>query len=144
LAVFIGRSQLVIAHHFFTGHRRGAGVTARSSAWGARRARSITVLGVLLAVALPFLPFSSRYLVDLGTTVLIYVMLGWGLNVVVGLAGLLDLGIHRPRHIPRRHFADFFLGGCRDERQTRSDGELATRRQQALEAQQEANEPSIR
>ncbi|HSN68779.1 MAG TPA: branched-chain amino acid ABC transporter permease, partial [Thermoanaerobaculia bacterium] len=28
----------------------------------------------------------------LGTLVLIYVMLGWGLNVVVGLAGLLDLG----------------------------------------------------
>jgi branched-chain amino acid transport system permease protein len=47
---------------------------------------------VLFAVALPFLPFSSRYLVDLATTVLIYVMLGWGLNVVVGLAGLLDLG----------------------------------------------------
>ena len=45
-----------------------------------------------LAVALPFLPISSRYLVDLGTTVLIYVMLGWGLNIVVGLAGLLDLG----------------------------------------------------
>ena len=41
---------------------------------------------------LPFLPFSSRYLVDLATTVLIYMMLGWGLNVVVGLAGLLDLG----------------------------------------------------
>jgi branched-chain amino acid transport system permease protein len=38
------------------------------------------------------MPFSSGYLVDLGTTVLIYVMLGWGLNVVVGLAGLLDLG----------------------------------------------------
>src|SRR6202044_1465562 len=35
---------------------------------------------------------SSRYLVDLATTVLIYIMLGWGLNVVVGLAGLLDLG----------------------------------------------------
>ncbi len=49
-------------------------------------------LGVAFAVALPFLPFSSRYLVDLGTTVLIYVMLGWGLNIVVGLAGLLDLG----------------------------------------------------
>ena len=50
------------------------------------------LLGVAFAVALPFLPFSSRYLVDLGTTVLIYVMLGWGLNIVVGLAGLLDLG----------------------------------------------------
>ena len=52
----------------------------------------ITLLGVAVAVALPFLPFSSRYLIDLGTTVLIYVMLGWGLNIVVGLAGLLDLG----------------------------------------------------
>lgn len=34
----------------------------------------------------------SRYLVDLGILLLTYVMLGWGLNVVVGLAGLLDLG----------------------------------------------------
>jgi branched-chain amino acid transport system permease protein len=31
-------------------------------------------------------------MIDVGTTLLIYVMLGWGLNVVVGLAGLLDLG----------------------------------------------------
>jgi branched-chain amino acid transport system permease protein len=30
--------------------------------------------------------------VDVATYVLIYVMLGWGLNIVVGLAGLLDLG----------------------------------------------------
>lgn len=45
-----------------------------------------------LAIALPFLPFANRYVVDMATTVLIYVMLGWGLNVVVGLAGLLDLG----------------------------------------------------
>jgi branched-chain amino acid transport system permease protein len=41
-------------------------------------------------VALPFT--GSRYYVDLGTLVLTYVMLGWGLNIVVGLAGLLDLG----------------------------------------------------
>jgi branched-chain amino acid transport system permease protein len=34
----------------------------------------------------------SRYWVDLATLILTYVMLGWGLNVVVGLAGLLDLG----------------------------------------------------
>jgi branched-chain amino acid transport system permease protein len=47
---------------------------------------------IVFAFVLPFLPFSSRYLVDVATTVLIYVMLGWGLNVVVGLAGLLDLG----------------------------------------------------
>jgi branched-chain amino acid transport system permease protein len=41
---------------------------------------------------MPFLPFANRTVVDLGTLVLIYVMLGWGLNIVVGLAGLLDLG----------------------------------------------------
>jgi branched-chain amino acid transport system permease protein len=57
-----------------------------------RQTRIFGALLVLFAAALPFLPFSSRYLVDLATTVLIYVMLGWGLNVVVGLAGLLDLG----------------------------------------------------
>jgi len=64
----------------------------RLTVWAGRQAIPITLAGITFAVALPFLPFSSRYLVDLGTTVLIYVMLGWGLNVVVGLAGLLDLG----------------------------------------------------
>jgi branched-chain amino acid transport system permease protein len=44
------------------------------------------------AAIMPSLWFADRYVVDLATTILIYVMLGWGLNVVVGLAGLLDLG----------------------------------------------------
>ncbi|MCP6646567.1 hypothetical protein NL493_30935, partial [Klebsiella pneumoniae] len=35
---------------------------------------------------------SARYWIDLGILILTYVMLGWGLNIVVGLAGLLDLG----------------------------------------------------
>ncbi|MCE3246795.1 MAG: transporter permease [Geminicoccaceae bacterium] len=48
--------------------------------------------GIVFALVLPFLPFANRYVVDVATTVLIYVMLGWGLNIVVGLAGLLDLG----------------------------------------------------
>ncbi len=47
---------------------------------------------VVFAVVLPFLPFSDRYIMDLAVLVLTYVMLGWGLNIVVGLAGLLDLG----------------------------------------------------
>jgi branched-chain amino acid transport system permease protein len=53
------------------------------------------LLGLLLivfAIGLPFMPFADRRLVDVGTLVLTYVMLGWGLNIVVGLAGLLDLG----------------------------------------------------
>src|SRR3546814_13274174 len=47
---------------------------------------------IAFAVILPMMPFADRTVVDLGTVVLIYVMLGWGLNIVVGLAGLLDLG----------------------------------------------------
>ncbi len=47
---------------------------------------------LLFALATPFLFYSNRYLLDLGILVLTYVMLGWGLNIVVGLAGLLDLG----------------------------------------------------
>jgi branched-chain amino acid transport system permease protein len=50
------------------------------------------IAAVIFAFAMPFLPFANRYVVDVATTVLIYVMLGWGLNIVVGLAGLLDLG----------------------------------------------------
>ena len=47
---------------------------------------------LVFALTLPFLPFTDRYLLDLSILVLTYVMLGWGLNIVVGLAGLLDLG----------------------------------------------------
>ena len=47
----------------------------------------------LMLLALILLPFlASRSVVDLATLTLIYVMLGLGLNVQVGLAGLLDLG----------------------------------------------------
>ncbi len=59
------------------------GVWRRSPAW----------LFLGLALFFPFAPGATRYYVEnFGILVLIYVMLGWGLNVVVGLAGLLDLG----------------------------------------------------
>ncbi len=57
-----------------------------------RRARTLTAIALVLALAHPFLPFASRYTVSVATFIMIYVVLGWGLNVVVGLAGLLDLG----------------------------------------------------
>ena len=34
----------------------------------------------------------AKWIDNFGVQILIYVMLGWGLNIVVGLAGLLDLG----------------------------------------------------
>lgn len=49
-------------------------------------------LTLMLIGALVWPFFVSRGSVDLATLVLIYVMLALGLNVVVGLAGLLDLG----------------------------------------------------
>ena len=55
----------------------------------------IPFIGVAMftaAVILPWLPSTDRYILDLGTLILTYMMLGWGLNIVVGLAGLLDLG----------------------------------------------------
>ncbi len=53
------------------------------------RHKAILVL-VLFALVWPF--FTGRAQVDIATLVLIYVMLGLGLNIVVGFAGLLDLG----------------------------------------------------
>jgi branched-chain amino acid transport system permease protein len=67
-------------------------LTAKLSAVGAP-----LLLGA--ALAFPLLAYfatgglsESRYWVDLGVLVMTYIMLGWGLNIVVGLAGLLDLG----------------------------------------------------
>lgn len=47
---------------------------------------------VVLALALVFPIFSGRYGQDVAISVLVYICLGLGLNIVVGLAGMLDLG----------------------------------------------------
>jgi branched-chain amino acid transport system permease protein len=93
VAVFVGRLLLIVCRRP-SGRRRSASESAMD-----RIARGVSVYAVyiapaalLLAVLLPFMPFSNRYIIDTATSVLIYVMLGWGLNIVVGLAGLLDLG----------------------------------------------------
>ena len=52
--------------------------------------RWIILALVMIGLVWPF--FASRGSVDIATLILIYVMLGLGLNIVVGLAGLLDLG----------------------------------------------------
>ena len=53
--------------------------------------RNVVIFVVLMmAASWPF--FAGRNAVDIATLAMIYVMLGLGLNVVVGFAGLLDLG----------------------------------------------------
>ena len=49
-----------------------------------------------IALLVPFIfyliPGWDKRGIDFAITIMIYIMLGWGLNIVVGLAGLLDLG----------------------------------------------------
>lgn len=52
----------------------------------------IPVLGVLLTTFSVFPLFLSTYQINIMITALMYVVLGLGLNIVVGVAGLLDLG----------------------------------------------------
>ncbi|MDR0990127.1 MAG: ATP-binding cassette domain-containing protein, partial [Propionibacteriaceae bacterium] len=51
----------------------------------------LALVFVVVIYAIPFIN-ASNYLIQILTTALIYVMLAMGLNVVVGFAGLLDLG----------------------------------------------------
>ena len=86
-AVFFGRLALLA----WKGRRPAAYQSNRRLAETLTRAgRYVTPLLLGVAVLLPLL--AGRYAIDTGVIVLTYVMLGWGLNIVVGLAGLLDLG----------------------------------------------------
>ena len=51
----------------------------------------VIVYPMLVVLAVGFTG-AVRWIDNFGIQILIYVMLGWGLNIVVGLAGLLDLG----------------------------------------------------
>ena len=62
-------------------------------------ARRFAIGGLIFLFAYPALSLaivgpagSVKWIDNFGIQILIYVMLGWGLNIVVGLAGLLDLG----------------------------------------------------
>ena len=86
-AVFFGRLALLLFH----GRRRTEYRANRRLAEGLQRAGNF-IAPVLLVLAVLLPAYAGRYGLDLGTLILTYVMLGWGLNIVVGLAGLLDLG----------------------------------------------------
>ncbi|MDB5602433.1 MAG: high-affinity branched-chain amino acid transporter permease, partial [Xanthobacteraceae bacterium] len=60
-------------------------------------ATAYVLLGAVIAYPLVMLAIhgpsgSIKWIDNYGIQILIYIMLGWGLNIVVGLAGLLDLG----------------------------------------------------
>ena len=93
--VFLGRIVLIVLRERRGGLPRGdggPGLMDRIARGASQGSTTIGIVILAIAIVMPFMPFSNRYLIDTATTVLIYVMLGWGLNIVVGLAGLLDLG----------------------------------------------------
>jgi branched-chain amino acid transport system permease protein len=72
---------------------------AAPAAASARLAQSLAAGGLILLILYPLLMLALvgragaiKWIDNFGIQILIYVMLGWGLNIVVGLAGLLDLG----------------------------------------------------
>jgi branched-chain amino acid transport system permease protein len=94
-AVFVFAAAIK-GHH--TRHRGGQTPELREAAEArhAKIARNLSrILGpilIVLALIIPWTPWGDRAVVDSLVLVMTYVMLGWGLNIVVGLAGLLDLG----------------------------------------------------
>jgi branched-chain amino acid transport system permease protein len=91
-AVFVGSIVLEAVRHWIGPIRGAATLSPQLGRAVATGARWLAPALLVFALLVPVIFYNQRYLLDLGILVLTYVMLGWGLNVVVGLAGLLDLG----------------------------------------------------
>ncbi|MDR3641883.1 MAG: high-affinity branched-chain amino acid ABC transporter permease LivM [Humidesulfovibrio sp.] len=101
LYMLVGSFVLAIAWHFMM-DRRDRGAAARETEGGVqdsalsrtlnnpRVLRPLMALGFLVAATFPWV--FSMYQTNILVSALIYVVLGLGLNITVGLAGLLDLG----------------------------------------------------
>jgi len=70
-----------------------------SSPWRAHLKNWFVTFAIGFVIAYPVIVIATagfggaaKWIDNFGIQILIYVMLGWGLNIVVGLAGLLDLG----------------------------------------------------
>ncbi len=69
-----------------------AGWRAMIGKWFVPFAIGFVIAYPVIVVALKGFGGAVKWIDNFGIQILIYVMLGWGLNIVVGLAGLLDLG----------------------------------------------------
>jgi branched-chain amino acid transport system permease protein len=79
--------------------QRAARAPKAPPAWRCYFAKWFTPSAIGFVVAYPVIIFvtvgpggTAKWVDNFGIQILIYMMLGWGLNIVVGLAGLLDLG----------------------------------------------------
>jgi len=55
--------------------------------------KKLLLIGIIIGLILPWLPFEGvNYLTRIATLTVLYMILALGLNIIVGFAGLLDLG----------------------------------------------------
>jgi branched-chain amino acid transport system permease protein len=101
LAAIVGCSRLfyslVVAPWAVRRHYRP--VAAQAPMWRVYAERWFMPFAIGFAIFYPAIIIATagwggalKWVDNFGIQILIYVMLGWGLNIVVGLAGLLDLG----------------------------------------------------
>ena len=96
LAVF---SAILVLNFVVKAFRRGRDtLRTKEKSWVEQAGERINqvpriyTIGGLILLASAFPLIANNYMIDVGITCLIYVSLGLGLNIVVGLCGLLDLG----------------------------------------------------
>lgn len=90
LNVFVFRSSHPVTEKLGTAF---SGVVQRSGDTGKWIMRGLFAFAIVLPFFFTiFFPNQDRQYIDLAILIMTYIMLGWGLNIVVGLAGLLDLG----------------------------------------------------
>ena len=72
---------------------------AATPSWSGGLSKWLVPFGIGFVIVYPIIAIAAagfsgavKWVDNFGIQILIYVMLGWGLNIVVGLAGLLDLG----------------------------------------------------
>jgi branched-chain amino acid transport system permease protein len=72
--------------------RKFTGWVSHLTSWVTPLVLAFAIVYPALALWLAGSQGAVKWVDNFGVQILIYVMLGWGLNIVVGLAGLLDLG----------------------------------------------------
>jgi branched-chain amino acid transport system permease protein len=99
VVVAVGRLAYSLLVEPWLKHRRMKPVAAAPSPWRAAFGKWISPFSIGFVIVYPPLVIAIngfggavKWIDNFGIQILIYVMLGWGLNIVVGLAGLLDLG----------------------------------------------------
>ena len=106
LAIFVVAAIVIrylidtVAKPYFAARRaEKAAVIVDANAPQSFLRKNFSQIGLVLLFAYPFIVLalvgvqgSLKWVDNFGIQILIYVMLAWGLNIVVGLAGLLDLG----------------------------------------------------